>query len=77
MTTLSDVESNALTAATKPYSVRNDKMTIRQHKLKDIVALHEYLSSIDAVSSSATQVDSDTAVVPGVRTNQLKPGGAV
>lgn len=77
MTTLDDLASDALAAASKPQQVRNDKMTVRQHRLKDLVELHAYLSSIDSVDSSATSVDGETAVMAGVRTNTLAPGGSV
>lgn len=71
------LEDDIQTALQKPLSVRADRMTVRQHSLKDLVEAAAYLDSINAVASSATQVDSVTAVMPGVRTNKLKPGGAV
>ena len=77
MTALSDLAAAMLAAAGKPQSVRNDKLSARQYSLKDFVELHTYLSGIDAVASDATQIDAETAVMPGVRTNQLTPGGAV
>ena len=77
MTALDDLVTAFLAAASKPQSVRNDKLYAKQYSLKDFVELHSYLSSIDAVATAATQVDGETAVMPGVRTNQLTPGGAV
>lgn len=75
MTTLAELQAAMATAGVKPMSVRNDKLQTRHHKLSDLVALHTYLSSLDAVDPSATQIDAETAVMPGVRSNRLLPGG--
>ena len=75
MTTLAELQAAMATAGVKPLHVRNDKLQTRQHKLSDLVELHAYLASLDAVDSSATQIDAETAVMPGVRTNRLLPGG--
>ncbi len=75
--TLSDLSADALAAAAKPLSVRNDRLAVKQHSLKSLVELHAYLSSIDSVDPTATQVDAETAVMPGIRTNKLLPGGSV
>jgi hypothetical protein len=77
MTTYDDLVTAAEEAAQKPQSVRNDKLSLRNHSLKEWVEFLTWKASVDAVSSAATQVDAETAVMAGVRTNTISPGGAV
>lgn len=72
MTLLEDM----LTAAGKPRSVRNDKLSVSNHSLKDLIELQAYIDGSLAVSTDATQIDGTKALMPGVRTNRLSPGGA-
>ena len=66
------IDPNALNqivtdAASGPASVSGDAGSVQQHSLRDLVAMHQYLSGVLAANSPTR----------GLRFNRLVPGSAV
>jgi len=71
------LEAELQSVIDNPLLVKSDRVMVRTHRLADIIKAAEYIDSLAALSSSATSVDANTAVMAGVKTNRLRPGGAV
>ena len=74
----SDVLTALNALLSQPQSIKNDKISIRSHSLKDIQAVYELLLSLEANEAAQAQATATTAVMPGgIQTNTLTPSGTV
>lgn len=62
----------------QPRAIRNDKISVQSHSLKDVQALYELLLSLEANEAAQAQATATNAVMPGgIQTNTLTPSGTV
>jgi hypothetical protein len=63
---------------TQPQSIKNDRISVRSHSLKDMQAIYELLLSLEASEAAQAEATATTAVMPGgIQTNTLTPSGTV
>lgn len=60
------------TASQRPLEMEQDGRRARQHSLRDIIAAHKYLQSLE----TAVTTDTDGYMNMGVRTCRIEPGGS-
>jgi len=60
------------TLSSQPSSIKNDRIAVKSHNLKDLLALYELLKALEA--SEAAQ---PTVMPGGIITNVLVPSGTV
>jgi hypothetical protein len=76
--TSSDVLTALNALLSQPQSIKNDKISIKSHSLKDIQAVYELLLSLEANEAAQAEATATTAVMPGgIQTNTLTPSGTV
>lgn len=67
------IQSQILGRSQQPASATVDGRSATGHSLKDLIAAHRYLKSLEDGSAGAT---ADGYVGLGVRTARIEPGGA-
>ena len=60
------------TLSSQPSSIKNDRIAVKSHNLKDLLALYELLKTLEA--NEAAQ---PTVMPGGIITNVLVPSGTV
>ncbi len=74
----SDVLTALNALLSQPRSIRNDRIAIQSHALKEVQALYELLLGLEANQAAQAQATATSAVMPGgITTNTLTPSGSV
>lgn len=60
------------TASQRPLEMEQDGRRARQHSLRDIIAAHKYMKSLEQTVTT----DSDGYMNLGIRTCRIEPGGS-
>lgn len=60
------------TASQRPLEMEQDGRRARQHSLRDIIAAHKYLQSLE----ETPVVSADGYMNMGIRTCRIEPGGS-
>jgi hypothetical protein len=72
--TADDILAILETAASRPKRMSGDAGTVIAQPLQDLIAVHQYLASVQVASASTAQ---STGGLNGIRVSKINPSGTV